>query len=100
MIVVDELRTYPIERIGPAARRFGTRWCHLMNDGTREELHAFAAKLGMPRVAFQDHPTLWHYDLIPELREQAVRLGAQEVQILEWIEGDWLQKRMEQAQQE
>lgn len=31
----------------------GQRWAHLMAD-TLEELHAMAARLGMPRRAFQD----------------------------------------------
>ena len=31
----------------------GRRWAHMMSD-TLEELHAMAARLGMPRRAFQD----------------------------------------------
>jgi hypothetical protein len=53
----------------------GQRWAHLMAD-TLDELHAMAAQLGIPRRAFQDKPSGAHYDVTPELREQALRLGA------------------------
>lgn len=50
-------------------------WCHMAVDGSFEELHAFAAQLGIPRHRFQGD----HYDLPPWLRERAVALGAEEV---------------------
>jgi len=53
----------------------GKRWAHLMAD-TLDELHAMAARLGMPRRAFQDKSSGAHYDLTEELREQALRFGA------------------------
>jgi hypothetical protein len=53
----------------------GRRWAHLMAD-TLDELHAFAAVLGIPRRAFQDKTSGAHYDVTEELREQALRLGA------------------------
>ena len=53
----------------------GLRWAHLMAD-TLDELHAMAARLGVPRRAFQDKRSGAHYDLTEELREQALRLGA------------------------
>jgi hypothetical protein len=53
----------------------GQRWAHLMAD-TLDELHAMAARLGMPRRAFQDKTSGAHYDVTVELREQALRLGA------------------------
>ena len=43
-------------------------WCHMAVDGTFEELHAFAATLGIPRHRFQGD----HYDLPPWVRERAV----------------------------
>jgi hypothetical protein len=51
------------------------RWAHLMAD-TLDELHAFAARLGIPRRAFQDKASGAHYDVTAELREQAIALGA------------------------
>ena len=51
-------------------------------DGTFEELHAFAAQLGIPRHRFQGD----HYDLPPWVRERAVSLGAVEVSTRELLE--------------
>ena len=50
-------------------------WCHMAVDGGFEELHAFAAGLGIPRSRFQGD----HYDLPPWVRTRAVGLGALEV---------------------
>jgi predicted kinase len=68
-ILVDELREYP-----DAGLPF-TTWCHLATDGSFEELHAFAARLGLRRAWFQHD----HYDLPPHGRAAAVALGAEEV---------------------
>jgi hypothetical protein len=69
---VDTLRSYP-----NAGLRY-VEFCHLLAD-TREELHALADELGIPRRFFQDHPWRWHHDIPAHVREQAVRLGALEV---------------------
>ena len=53
----------------------GRRWCHLVSDKSLGELHAFAARLGVPRRAFQGD----HYDLHEDLRRDAVANGAAEV---------------------
>ncbi|WP_202839640.1 DUF4031 domain-containing protein [Luteimonas saliphila] len=53
----------------------GRRWAHLMAD-TLDELHAFAARLGLPRRAFQDKTSGAHYDVSTDLREHALALGA------------------------
>ena len=71
---VDTVRSYP-----GAGLRF-TEFCHLLADD-RDELHAIAARLGMPRRFFQDHPWRWHYDLPAHLRADAVRFGAHEVDL-------------------
>jgi hypothetical protein len=68
-LLVDPLREYSHVRL-----RF-THWCHVVSDTGYDELHAFAARLGIPRERFQGD----HYDLPPHLRERAVALGAQEV---------------------
>jgi len=68
-ILVDPLRDYPHARL-PVRE-----WCHMAVDGPFAELHAFAARLGIPRRRFQGD----HYDLPPHLRERAVDLGAEEV---------------------
>ncbi|MEZ0471058.1 DUF4031 domain-containing protein [Luteimonas salinilitoris] len=53
----------------------GRRWAHLMAD-TLDELHAFAARLGIPRRAFQNRTSGAHYDVPAELRDTAIALGA------------------------
>jgi hypothetical protein len=68
-VLVDPLRHY-------AHVRFAVKdWCHMAVDGSFDELHAFAARLGIPRRRFQGD----HYDLPPWLRERAVACGAEEV---------------------
>ena len=68
-VLVDPLREYP-----DAGLRW-THWCHMAGDAGFEELHAFAARLGIPRHRFQGD----HYDLPPHVRERALALGAVEV---------------------
>jgi predicted kinase len=68
-ILVDELREYPDVRLP------FTTWCHMTTDGDFEELHAFAARLGLRRAWFQRD----HYDLPPHGRAAAVAHGAEEV---------------------
>ena len=53
----------------------GQRWAHLMAD-TLDELHVFAARLGLPRHAFQNKTSGAHYDVPAPMREQAIALGA------------------------
>jgi hypothetical protein len=58
-------------------------WCHLLADSD-EELHAFAAALGLKRAWFQhreDMPWKDHYDIPDELRDEALRAGAVEVDL-------------------
>ena len=50
----------------------GQLWAHLVSDSSYDELHAFAAGLGIPRRAFQGD----HYDVPASHREQAIELGA------------------------
>jgi hypothetical protein len=56
----------------------GRRWCHLTADDG-EELHRFAAELGLRRRWFQSKPGRpWHdhYDVPEEVRERALAHGA------------------------
>ena len=48
--------------------------CHIVADSVRE-LHIFAIRLSLKRSWFQNN-TLPHYDLTPNKRLQALRLGA------------------------
>ena len=56
-------------------------WCHLISDTSLDELHAFAARLGIPERGFQGD----HYDVPHDLREQAIEHGAREVSSREII---------------
>jgi hypothetical protein len=73
-VYVDALFT--AGRVKSAASRYGKVWCHLFTDAADlTELHQVAASLGLARAWFQDHATLPHYDLTPNKRALAVRLG-------------------------
>ena len=61
-------------RLGPV----DDRWSHLVAD-TDDELHAFAARLGMRRAWFQTNarrPHQAHYDVPERSRADALGLGA------------------------
>jgi hypothetical protein len=61
-------------RLGPV----DDRWSHLVADSD-EELHAFAARLGMKRAWFQHkegRPHQGHYDVPERARQDALELGA------------------------
>jgi uncharacterized protein DUF4031 len=65
MILVDEARWPWRDRL----------WAHLVSDESYEELHTFAARLDIPRRAFQGD----HYDVPTEYRELAIEQGAEAV---------------------
>jgi hypothetical protein len=50
-------------------------WSHLVSDASYDELHAFAAGLGVPRRAFERD----HYDLPSHRYADAVAAGAVEI---------------------
>jgi len=59
----------------------GGEWSHLIGD-TTEELHAFAAALGLERARFHGKPTRpWkdHYDIPEATRRLAIRRGARPI---------------------
>jgi hypothetical protein len=60
------------EPIWPA---HGTLWAHLVSDADYAELHAFAARAGIPRRAFDND----HYDVPLERHAELIALGAEEV---------------------
>jgi hypothetical protein len=59
----------------------GRRWAHLVSDSSYDELHLFAAHLGLPRHIFQGD----HYDVPTEIRTRAIRLGARPVSSRELV---------------
>lgn len=71
-VYVDDMRMQA--RVG----RINARWSHLTAD-TDEELHEFAARIGMRRSWFQKsrtRPEANHYDVTDVRRDDAIRLGA------------------------
>jgi hypothetical protein len=52
--------------------RRGQRWCHLVSDESMDELHAFAARIGIPRRGFHGD----HYDIPEDHRPEVVAAGA------------------------
>ena len=50
----------------------GRWWSHLASDSSYEELHEFAAGVGIPRQAFERD----HYDVIADRFDQVVVAGA------------------------
>lgn len=68
-------------RVPARVGRLSARWSHLTAD-TKEELHAFADRLALNRTWFQDKGDgRWHYDVTDSKREQAIKLGAQAIDI-------------------
>lgn len=55
----------------------GRKWCHLLAD-SEEELHGFAASLGIHRSSYQGPPRTGkpHYDLTAWERRRAIARGA------------------------
>jgi hypothetical protein len=68
-IYVDDIRTYET----PLPYK---NWCHMATNGPIEDLHAFAAQIGLKREWFQDKKGHPHYDLTPSKRKQAIAHGA------------------------
>lgn len=64
-ILVDEALWY----------RWDRYWCHLISDTSLDELHQFAAHLGLPERAFGGD----HYDIPADIRLKAIELGARPV---------------------
>ncbi|MBV8349862.1 MAG: DUF4031 domain-containing protein [Mycolicibacterium sp.] len=87
-------------RIPARVGRWDSSWSHLFAD-TQDELHAFAARLGLRRSWFQD-PTVsgkplaakpgsraaenWHYDVTAAKRRQAIALGAKPITMRQAVE--------------
>ncbi len=53
----------------------GKLWCHLVAD-TLPELHAFANRLGLREVWFQEKSVYPHYDVTVSVRNRALAMGA------------------------
>lgn len=58
-----------------------TLWAHIVSDTSLEELHAFAARAGIPSRGFD----LDHYDVPAGKWGELVALGAQPVSVREFV---------------
>jgi hypothetical protein len=65
----------------PNAAGHGRLWSHLASDESYDELHAFAATLGIPLRGFDRD----HYDVPAEWYERVVALGAEPVSSRELV---------------
>lgn len=64
----------------------GELWCHMMTDGTTDELLNFAKQLGLRPNWIQKKNTPYeHFDLSPSIREKAVTIGAIEISSKEMV---------------
>ncbi len=59
----------------------GKRWAHLVSDTSFDELHTFAAHLGLAREWFQGD----HYDIPADVRQAALAAGATPVSSRELV---------------
>lgn len=61
-------------------------WCHMMTDGTTEELVKFALSIGLKREWIQRQGTRYeHFDLRPAMRSKAIDSGAIEVSCVQLV---------------
>lgn len=61
--------------------RHGRFWCHLVSDESYDELHAFAARVGLPQRAFHRD----HYDVPAQRRDDMIAAGAVPVRSRELV---------------
>mgnify|MGYP000968235576 CR=1 FL=1 len=76
-VYVDKLRNWGW-KLGPS--------CHLITDGSNEELHTFAESIGLKRDWFQKSISGPHYDLTASKRIMAINKGAIELSDKEFVE--------------
>jgi Protein of unknown function (DUF4031) len=78
-IFVDALSAHDLSGKSAQVRRvFKDGACHMFTDGPLDELHAFAAGIGMKRSWLHTSLDLPHYDLNRVRREAATQAGAVE----------------------
>lgn len=58
--------------------KYGRKWCHMTADSL-DELHVFAARIGLPPRAFHRGARHPHYDITADQRLNAIRRGARPI---------------------
>jgi hypothetical protein len=93
-VYVDAVTEYDPACIQPQARKHGQRWSHMWCDeGDDEGLHRIAQSIGLKREWYQAHGSLWHYDCTPSKRALAIRAGAKEMNVREWMRNQTPEQR-------
>lgn len=64
--------------------RRGRHWCHLLADSV-EELHEFAAYIGLSKQAFHRAARIPHYDITAPQRQLVLAKGARPVTVRQGI---------------
>ena len=89
-VYVDNLKKYPYKMLNNRCTHLGPWWCHMWSDPEDTlKMHRLASKIGLKRLWFQERSNIPHYDLTPSKRLLAVRKGAIESKL-----SDWLQKNI------
>ena len=64
--------------------RRGRHWCHLLADSV-EELHEFAASIGLSKHAFHRAARIPHYDITEPQRQLVLAKGVREVTVRQGV---------------
>jgi len=65
----------------------GRTWCHLWEENLDlRVLHAFARSIGLKRCWFHNRPGFPHYDVRASMIARAIRRGAVQVNVAEWLQ--------------
>lgn len=64
--------------------RRGRHWCHLIADSV-EELHDFAASIGLPKHAFHRAARIPHYDVTAPQRQLVLAKGVKAITVRQGI---------------
>jgi len=85
MIYVDDIMEH-----GKYVGSIRGKSCHMFCDTTPEDLHTFAAKIGMKRSWCSDitqpKSGLLHYDLVPSMRAKAIAHSATVISRNQYVE--------------
>lgn len=86
MVYVDELKVIVSKkkRAALVGEKWGHQWCHLWAD-SKYELMAFAVNLGLNKSWLHRSKICDHFDLVPSMREKAIKFGAKEYSFKTWF---------------